>query len=169
MFIFNASFICGCSWILFRFFEFYTITTMIEIWNRFLFWQIKNTSSDLITSLTNTLCELLIFFSKNSILIFRENCRSFWVKNSWKCCGCGLLAVDNFDFTRKIVKKILDEKLVKMLGFCQNWIFENIWIFAPKIINSFNLTWFVICLLEFSRQKWEKREGKLMFHKRAIF
>ena len=33
------------------------------------------------------------------------------------------LAVDNFDFTRKIVKKKLGEKLVKMLGFCQNWIF----------------------------------------------
>ena len=33
------------------------------------------------------------------------------------------LAVDNFDFTRKIVKKIWVEKLVKMLGFCQNWIF----------------------------------------------
>ena len=32
----------------------------------------------------------------------------------------GLLAVDNFDFTRKIVKKNLEEKLVKMLGFCQN-------------------------------------------------
>ena len=32
------------------------------------------------------------------------------------------LAVDNFDFTRKIVKKKLGEKLVKMLGFCQNWI-----------------------------------------------
>ena len=27
------------------------------------------------------------------------------------------LAVDNFDFTRKIVKKIWGEKLVKMLGF----------------------------------------------------
>ena len=35
------------------------------------------------------------------------------------------LAVDNFDFTRKIVKKKkkLGEKLVKMLGFCQNRIF----------------------------------------------
>ena len=71
----------------------------------------------------------------------------FGVKNSWKCFGFGLfscwqlwfhekncqkkfgwktrenvgvldfLAVDNFDFTRKIVKKILGEKLVKMLGF----------------------------------------------------
>ena len=32
------------------------------------------------------------------------------------------LAVDNFDFTRKIVKK-MGEKLVKLLGFCLNWIF----------------------------------------------
>ena len=32
------------------------------------------------------------------------------------------LAVDNFDFTRKILKKNLGEKLVKMLGFRQNWI-----------------------------------------------
>ena len=29
------------------------------------------------------------------------------------------LTVDKFDFTRKIVKKFLGEKLVKMLGFCQ--------------------------------------------------
>jgi len=29
------------------------------------------------------------------------------------------LAVDNFDFTRKIVKKVLGQKLVKMLEFCQ--------------------------------------------------
>ena len=28
------------------------------------------------------------------------------------------LPVDNFDFTRKIVKKIYGEKLVKMLGIC---------------------------------------------------
>ena len=34
------------------------------------------------------------------------------------------LAVDNFDFTRKIVKKKLGEKLEKMLEeFRQNWIF----------------------------------------------
>ena len=30
------------------------------------------------------------------------------------------LAVDNFDFTRKIAKKMLGEKLVKMSGFCHN-------------------------------------------------
>ena len=33
------------------------------------------------------------------------------------------LAVDNIDFTRKIVKKNWVKKLVKMLVFCQNWIF----------------------------------------------
>ena len=36
--------------------------------------------------------------------------------------GLDFLAVDNFDFTRKMVKKKLGEKLVKMLGFCQNRI-----------------------------------------------
>ena len=30
------------------------------------------------------------------------------------------LAVDNFDFTGKIVKKKFSEKLVKTLEFCQN-------------------------------------------------
>ena len=34
------------------------------------------------------------------------------------------LAVYNFDFTRKIVKNILGEKLVK-IEFGQNWIFEQ--------------------------------------------
>ena len=93
----------------------------------------------------------LHFLSKNSTLISRENCRfffwvknsrkccgfglfscwqlwfheknlskKFWVKNSWKCCGFGLFS---FDFKRKIVKKFLDEKLVKMLGCGQNRIF----------------------------------------------
>ena len=31
-----------------------------------------------------------------------------------------LLAVDNFDFMRKIAKNNFGEKLVKMLGVCQN-------------------------------------------------
>ena len=39
------------------------------------------------------------------------------------------LAVDNFDFTRKIVKKILGEKLMKMLGFCH---FVKIEFFGQK-------------------------------------
>ena len=43
------------------------------------------------------------------------------------------LAIDNFDFTRKIVKKILDEKLVKMLGFCQNGIFGQKFDFSNSV------------------------------------
>ena len=43
------------------------------------------------------------------------------------------LAVDNFDFTRKIVKKNLGEKLVKMLGFCQNWIFGQKFDFSNSV------------------------------------
>ena len=45
------------------------------------------------------------------------------------------LAVDNFDFTRKIVKKILGEKLVKMLGFFQNWIFGEKFDFSNSVRN----------------------------------
>ena len=44
-------------------------------------------------------------------------------------------AVDNFDFTRKIVKKILDEKLVKMLGFCQNWILGQKFDFSNSVMK----------------------------------
>ena len=96
----------------------------------------------------------LHFLSKKSTLISCENCRFFWVKNSWKCCGFGLfscwqlwfrkkncrlflewktcenvvvldyLAVDNFDFTRKIVKKYLCEKLVKLNFWTKIWLFE---------------------------------------------
>ena len=43
------------------------------------------------------------------------------------------LAVDNFDFTRKIVKKNLGEKLVKMLGFCQNSIFWQKFDFSNSV------------------------------------
>ena len=47
----------------------------------------------------------------------------FWVKTRENVVVFDFLAVDNFDFTRKIVKTILGEKLVKMLGFCPNGIF----------------------------------------------
>ena len=47
------------------------------------------------------------------------------------------LAADNFDFTRKIVKKNLDEKLVKMLGYCQNWILDKKWRFWTVCTNIY--------------------------------
>ena len=40
----------------------------------------------------------------------------FWVKTRENAAVLDFLAVDNFDFTRKIVKKKLVEKLVKMSG-----------------------------------------------------
>ena len=43
------------------------------------------------------------------------------------------LAVDNFDFTRKIVKKKFCEKLVKMLGFCQDSIFGQKFDFSNSV------------------------------------
>ena len=48
----------------------------------------------------------LHFLSKNSTLISGENCRLFWVKTRENVVVLDFLAVDSFDFTRKIVKKI---------------------------------------------------------------
>ena len=53
----------------------------------------------------------------------------FGCKTREKAAVLDLLAVDNFDFTRKIVKNILGEKLVKMLGSC---IFKNITVGIRK-------------------------------------
>ena len=55
------------------------------------------------------------------------------------------LAVDNFDFTRKIVKKFLGEKLVKMFGFCQNWIFGQKFDFSNSV---YLLLWLISKLLK---------------------
>ena len=48
----------------------------------------------------------------------RKVVQLFWVKTRENAAVLDFLAVDNFDFTRKIVKQILGEKLVKMLGIC---------------------------------------------------
>ena len=42
----------------------------------------------------------------------------FWLKTRKNVAVLHFLAVDNFDFTRKIVDKYLGEKFVKMLRFC---------------------------------------------------
>ena len=39
-------------------------------------------------------------------------------------------------FPRKIVKKILGEKLVKMLGVCQNWIFGQKFDFSNSVCKK---------------------------------
>ena len=56
------------------------------------------------------------------IFIFCPKIQHF-PKNSWKCCGFGLLGCWQLWFHEKNCQKNLGEKLVKMLGFCQNWIF----------------------------------------------
>ena len=50
--------------------------------------------------------------------------------------GLEFLAFDNFDFTRKIVKKKLSKKLVKMFGVCQNWIFGQKFDFSNSVCPS---------------------------------
>ena len=45
------------------------------------------------------------------------------------------LAVDNFDFTKKIVKIIWVKNLVEMLGVCQNWIFGQKFDFSNSVIG----------------------------------
>ena len=60
----------------------------------------------------------LNFLSKNSTLISQEKLsKKFWVKTRENAEVMDFLAVENFDFTRKIVKKILGGKLVRMLWF----------------------------------------------------
>ena len=64
-----------------------------------------------------TMFEIFIFCPK-TLLWFLEKIVDFF---GWKTCEnvvvLDFLAVGNFDFTRKIVKKSLGEKLVKMLWF----------------------------------------------------
>ena len=49
------------------------------------------------------------------------------------------LAVDNFDFTRKIVKTKLGEKLVKMLGVVKIGFLDKNLTFALVTILTFRL------------------------------
>ena len=63
----------------------------------------------------------LHFLSKNSTLIFRENCRFFWVKNSWKCCGFGLFSCWQLWFHEKNCEKKFGWKF----KFFWKWIREE--------------------------------------------
>ena len=74
----------------------------------------------------------LHFLSKNSTLISRENWSIFW---GWKTrenvVVWDFLAVDNFDFTRKIVKK----KKFR----------ENVGVFSKLNFLDKNLTFQIVC------------------------
>ena len=69
------------------------------------------------------LFEIFIFCPKIQLWFFEKIVDFFGWKTRENVVVLDFLAVDNFDFTRRIVKKNLGEKLVKMLEFCQNWIF----------------------------------------------
>ena len=83
----------------------------------------------------STLFEIFIFCPKIQ-LWFPEKIVDFL---GWKTreivVVLDFLSVDNFDFTRKIVKKLLGEKLVKMLRFCQNWMFGQKFDFQNSVEN----------------------------------
>ena len=92
----------------------------------------------------------LHFLSKNSTLISRENCRFFGRKSRENVVVLDYLAVDNFDFTRKIVKKYLCEKLVKLNFWTKNEDFEQCAFVFKKKQNCMDLfrkgpCTFVVC------------------------
>ena len=108
------------------------------------------------TSISSKLFELFIFCPKIQLWISRENCRFFGTKNSWKCCGIGLLSCWQLWFHEKnCQKKKLGEKLVKMLGvllilifWIKNWIFEQCaFIFVYVFLNSYFFLeiWWIWC------------------------
>ena len=73
----------------------------------------------------NTLFEIFIFCSKIQLWFLEKIVDFLGLKNSWKCCGFGHFSCWQLWFHEKNCKKKLGEKLVKMLGFCQNWIFGH--------------------------------------------
>ena len=63
---------------------------------------------------------VLDFLAVDNFDFTRKIVKLFLVKTRENAAVLNFLAVDNFDFTRKVAKKNLGEKLVKMLGF---WTF----------------------------------------------
>ena len=90
----------------------------------------------------------LHFLSKNSTLISRENCRFFWVKNSWKCCGYGLFSCWQPSFHEKNCQKYFGWKTRDLEFVKIEWHFHRkIWFgfLVPLLIlpqeTEFQLCW----------------------------
>ena len=111
----------------FRLIRFLTMNIWTKTWLKTL--QIQNTRK-LKRLAVGTLFEIFIFCPKIQ-LWFPEKIVEFVLgENSRKCCGNGLFSCWQLWFHEKNCPKNLGEKLVKMLGFCQNWIFwTKIWLF----------------------------------------
>ena len=94
------------------------LTFRSGLWSLFYRLQRWRFNNDVIRKCTGNLSKNILFeifiFCPKILLWYPEKIVNFY---GWKCCGLDFLAVDNFDFSRKIVKKNLGEKLVKMLWF----------------------------------------------------
>ena len=78
----------------------------------------------------------LHFLSKNSTLIFRENCRFLRVKNSWKYCGFELFSCWQLWFHEKNCQKKIWAK-----NSWKCWGFVKIEFFGQKIDFSNSVWW----------------------------
>ena len=108
-------------------------------------------------SIPSTLFEIFIFCPKIQLWFPEKIVDFFWWKTRENVVVLVFLAVDNFDFTRKIVKKIVGEKLVKLLGFCQYWIFGQKFDFYNSVRQA---TFAILCcsrVLKFSSKKKKKK------------
>ena len=81
-----------------------------------------------------TLFEIFKFCPKNQLWFPEKIVHFLGRKTRENVVVLDFLAVDNFDFTRKIIKKNLGEKLMKMLGFCQNWILRQKFDFLNSVV-----------------------------------
>ena len=77
----------------------------------------------------------LHFLSENSTLIFQENSWFFGWKIRENVVVLDFLAVDNFDFTRKIVKKKIWGKNSWKRWGCQNQIFGQKFDFTNSVLG----------------------------------
>ena len=93
----------------------------LQWWKKLLipqeWWSICNWIGNILLYFINSLFEIFIFVQKFNFDFPRTIVDIFGWKTRENVVVLDFLAVDNFVFTRKIVKKILGEKLVKKLGF----------------------------------------------------
>ena len=91
-------------------------------------WQKKNELTNyFFVNLDFTLFKIFIFCPKIQLRLPEKIVDFSWWKTRENVVVLDFLAVDNFDFTRQIVKKIWGEKLVKCWGlnfWTKIWLFE---------------------------------------------
>ena len=116
------------------------------------------------------LCEHTVrslhFLSNNSTLIFRENCRFFWVKNSRKSCGFGLFSCWQLWFHEKKCPKKFGWKSLENVGFLSKLNFWTNFDFSNSVWYYLKVKLYDLWLLKASKRKLDKngqKYVKLMF------